>query len=116
MTEFETPPGPLPLGSSGRGSAVARPGVNPLSASGDYAQRRVRARSAIEGGTASKRGARDHVQMIATIQGAPKRNEIPMLSNTGLSCLSRSGQPRVSATCSLNLHKRGTSRENCTPR
>jgi hypothetical protein len=33
----------------------------------------------MDGGTESERGARDHVQMIATIQGAPNTSEIPML-------------------------------------
>lgn len=47
----------------------------------DYAQRRSRTRSASDGGTSSKRGALDQVQMAATIQGDAKRSEIPMATN-----------------------------------
>lgn len=44
----------------------------------DYARRRSSARCPIDWGTASERGARDHTQMLATIQGAPSRSEIPI--------------------------------------
>ena len=72
---------------------------------GYYAQRRSRVRSAIDGGKASERGARDQVQMIATIQGAPSRSEIPMPVNTRPACRQRPQPGAIRATSSLNLHE-----------
>jgi hypothetical protein len=48
-----------------------------------------------DGGTPSKRGARDHVQMIATIHGAPRRSEMPMEFNIDLPCLRRIGHAAI---------------------
>jgi hypothetical protein len=44
-------------------------------------------RSAIDGGRASERGSRDHVQMIAASHGAPKRSETPKVENIAPGCL-----------------------------
>ena len=45
--------------------------------------------------------------MLARIQGAPSRSEIPTLLNIDLPCLSQTGEPPVSAAYSQNLHHSG---------
>jgi len=70
--------------------------------------RRLRARSAIDADTPSKRGARDHVQMIATIQGAPSRSEIRMLFNIPSTLPTKTAAWRGRSTSSRNLHAVGS--------
>ena len=73
----------------------------------DYAERRSSARCPIDAGTESERGARDHAQMLARIQGAPNRSEIPTLLSIDLPCLSQTSRRLVSAAYSRNLHYSG---------
>ena len=80
----------------------------------DYAERRSSARCPIDGGTASERGARDHVQMLARIQGAPNKSEIPTLLSIDLPCLPQTVRRLVSAAYSQNLHNLGALQASLT--